>query len=159
MPSTAVSGVYLARLYRADDDDASLIPFIVRNDASHSDIVYQTSDPTWEAYNTYGGADFYQGFDNGRAYKVSYNRPFVTRGNNAGRDFLFSNEYPTIRFLEQNGYDVSYISGLDTDINGSSADQSQGLPVGRARRVLVGRPTHQRAECPRRRGQPGVPVR
>ena len=33
----------------------------------------------------------------------------------AGRDFLFSNEYPTIRFLERNGYDVSYIAGVDTD--------------------------------------------
>ncbi len=30
------------------------------------------------------------------------------------RDFLFANEYPMIRFLEQNGYDVSYVSGLDT---------------------------------------------
>ncbi len=119
VPSTAVSGVYIARLYRADTDDASLIPFIVRNDASHSDIVYQTSDPTWQAYNTYGGSDFYQGFDNGRAYKISYNRPYLTGGDNDGRDFLFSNEYPTIRYLEANGYDVSYISGLDTDIHGS----------------------------------------
>ena len=34
-----------------------------------------------------------------------------------GRDFLFSNEYPMIRFLEQNGYDVSYVSGLDTHLD------------------------------------------
>lgn len=119
VPTTAVSGVYIARLYRADLNDASLIPFIVRNDASTSDIVFQTSDPTWEAYNTYGQSDFYQGLANGRAYKVSYNRPITTGGDNSGRDFLFSNEYPTIKFLEQNGYDVSYISGLDTDIHGN----------------------------------------
>ena len=31
----------------------SLIPFVVRNDASHSDILFQTSDETWQAYNTY----------------------------------------------------------------------------------------------------------
>ena len=119
VPSTAVSGVYIARLIRTDNGDSSHIPFIVRDDSSHSDVVFQTSDPTWEAYNTYGQSDFYQGLANGRAYKVSYNRPIVTRGNTYGRDFLFSNEYPMIRYLEQNGYDVSYISGLDTDIHGS----------------------------------------
>ena len=52
---------------------------------------------------------------NGRAYKISYNRPFVTRGGIGGRDFYFGNEYPLVRFLEKNGYDVSYLSGVDTD--------------------------------------------
>ncbi len=119
VPSTAVSGVYIALLHRADRNDSSQVPFIVRNDASHSDVVFQTSDPTWQAYNTYGGSNFYQGLENGRAYKVSYNRPFATRGLVNGRDYLFSNEYPMIRFLERNGYDTSYISGLDTDIRGN----------------------------------------
>jgi hypothetical protein len=120
VPSTAVSGVYMARLYRADKDDASQIMFIVRNDASHSDIVYQTSDPTWQAYNTYGGSDFYTGGgSNGRAYQVSYNRPVLTRDSPGGQDYFFSNEFPLVEFLEQNGYDVSYISGVDTDRSGS----------------------------------------
>lgn len=118
VPTTAVSGVYLAVLTRTDTSGQSQIPFVVRDDSSHSDIVFQTSDTTWEAYNTYGGADFYTG-SNGRAYKISYNRPFSTRGDNDGRDYLFSNEYPMIRFLERNGYDVSYISGVDTARNGS----------------------------------------
>ena len=48
---------------------------------------------------------------------MSYNRPWSTRGVENGRDFLFSNEYPMIRFLEQNGYDVSYVSGLDTHLD------------------------------------------
>ena len=77
------------------------------------------ADQTWQAYNTYGGSDFYQGAANGRSYKVSYNRPIATRGGPGGRDFYFSNEYPMVRFLEQNGYDVSYISGLDTNRNGA----------------------------------------
>jgi hypothetical protein len=123
-PSNAVSGVYIARL-TATNGDASHITFIVRNDSSTSDIVYQTSDPTWEAYNSYGGSDFYTGtaqIGNSqiRAYKISYNRPFATRGQTSGRDFLFSNEYPTIRFLERNGYDVSYVSGVDTDRYGAT---------------------------------------
>ncbi|WP_211240771.1 DUF4082 domain-containing protein [Hamadaea tsunoensis] len=119
VPSTAVSGVYIAKLIRTDNSGDSLIPFIVRDDTSHSDMVFQTSDTTWHAYNTYGGSDFYQGAANGRAYKLSYNRPITTRGQNNGRDFLFANEYPMIRFLERNGYDVSYISGLDTAVRGN----------------------------------------
>lgn len=120
VPSDAVSGVYIAHLHRADRDDSSNITFIVRNDDSHSDVVFQTSDPTWQAYNTYGGSDFYQGAANGRAYKVSYNRPVTTRADESGgQDFFMANEYPAIRFLERNGYDVSYLAGVDTDRYGS----------------------------------------
>ncbi|WP_427007122.1 DUF4082 domain-containing protein [Pseudarthrobacter sp. H2] len=119
VPSTAVSGVYVALLTRPDNGDQSHITFIVRSDGSHSDVVFQTSDTSWQAYNTYGGSDFYEGGANGRAYKVSYNRPVATRGGVDGRDFYFSNEYPLVRFLEKNGYDVSYISGVDTDRNGA----------------------------------------
>lgn len=119
VPPAAVSGVYIALLERSDNGGgASHIPFVVRDDSSHSDIIYQTSDTTWQAYNTYGQSSFYQGLDNGRAYKLSYNRPFATRSWESGRDYLFSNEYPMIRFLESNGYDVSYLSGLDTDSRG-----------------------------------------
>ncbi len=61
VPADAVSGVYLAYLYREDLDEASHVTFIVRDDDSDSDLVFQTSDPTWQAYNTYGGSDFYRG--------------------------------------------------------------------------------------------------
>ncbi len=92
--------------------------FIVRNDASTSDIVVQTSDTTWQAYNNYGGNSLYTGGPGtgpARAYKVSYNRPFATRGVDGGQDWVFNAEYPMVRWLEANGYDVSYITGVDTD--------------------------------------------
>jgi hypothetical protein len=114
-PSTAVSGVYFALLTRADTGGQSHIMFIVRDVASHSAVLFQTSDPTWQAYNNYGGSDFYEGAAHGRAYKISYNRPFATRSGQTERDFYFDNEYPLVRFLEKNGYDVSYFSGVDTD--------------------------------------------
>ncbi|MCP3423022.1 DUF4082 domain-containing protein [Nocardioides pinisoli] len=117
VPSTAVSGVYIAHLERSNGD-ASHITFIVRDDASTSDVVFQTSDPTWQAYNNYGGSNFYNGGANGRAFKVSYNRPMYTRGGVGGRDFFFANEYPLVRFLERNGYDISYMAGVDTDRRG-----------------------------------------
>ena len=90
VPSTAVSGVYIAHLVRDDAQDKggdSQIPFVVRNDASHSDVILQTSDATWEAYNAYGGNSLYQCTvacppGNPDGYKgadaVSYNRPFHT---------------------------------------------------------------------------------
>ncbi|WP_456695334.1 DUF4082 domain-containing protein [Aeromicrobium sp. P5_D10] len=119
VPSSAVSGVYIARLRRADTGGVSHITFIVRDDSSTSAIVAQTSDPTWQAYNVYGGSNFYRGAGNGRAYKLSYNRPFATRDGTEARDFYFSAEYPLVRFMEKNGYDVSYIAGVDSDRNGA----------------------------------------
>lgn len=117
VPSTAVSGVYFAVL-KLPNGQQSQIPFVVRDDSSTADIVFQTSDTTWQAYNSYGGSSFYEGGANGRAYKLSYNRPFNTRTGERQRDFYFGNEYPMVRFLERNGYDVTYIAGADTDRRG-----------------------------------------
>src|SRR5882672_1108902 len=117
VPSTATSGIYFARLVRLDTGEAGAVIFIVRNDSSHSDILYQASDTTWQAYNDYGGNSLYTGNPVGRAYKVSYNRPVNTLA-----DF-FGFEYPMVRFLEANGYDVTYSTGTDTDRNGSLINQ------------------------------------
>ena len=84
VPSDDVSGMYIAHLVRDDTGGASQIPFVVRDDG-HSDILLQTSDATWEAYNNYGGNSLYTCTvacppGNPQAYKaayaVSYNRPF-----------------------------------------------------------------------------------
>ncbi|MEO8681655.1 MAG: N,N-dimethylformamidase beta subunit family domain-containing protein, partial [Vicinamibacterales bacterium] len=117
IPANAVSGIYFARLARVDTGGASHIFFVVRDDTANSDVLFQTSDTTWQAYNSYGGNSLYQGGPGnnpGRAYKVSYNRPFNTR-DAASEDFVFNAEYPMVRFLEKNGYSVSYFSGADTD--------------------------------------------
>ena len=117
MPSTAVSGIYVAKVIRADTGGASHIVFVVRDDASQADIVLQTNDTTWQAYNQYGGRSTYQGSPI-RAYKVSYNRPFATRSQSAGygkSNYVFYAEYPMVRWLEQNGYNVKYWTGVDTD--------------------------------------------
>lgn len=121
VPATAVSGLYLAIPTRDDTGGASHIPFVVRNDASHSDILVQTSDETWEAYNPYGGHSLYGdtsfNLDN-RAYKVSYNRPFWTRNFEAAT-WLFNAEYPMIKWIEANGYDVTYFTHVDAVRNAS----------------------------------------
>ena len=61
IPADAVSGVYFAKLVRTDNNAASHIFFVVRDDSSHSDLLVQTSDTTWQAYNAYGGSSLYVG--------------------------------------------------------------------------------------------------
>jgi hypothetical protein len=143
-PATAVSGVYIARLVLdgggSAGGDSNQIPFIVRDDGGTSDVVFQTSDPTWQAYNGWGGnngqvgANFYGGNvthpppedpglgSQSRTFAVSYNRPLITNGPSAGtQDSLMGAEYAGIYWLEENGYDVSYIAGVDTDRLGVNA--------------------------------------
>lgn len=150
IPVDAVSGVYLARVQRLDANGdpvtgaVNQIPFVVRDDDRPADIVLQTSDTTWQAYNGWIGnngeigANFYGDASNtinnpdipgaggsgvDRAYAVSYNRPLITRGIDGqqggpaagAQDYLFGADYAAISWLEQNGYDVAYISGVDTD--------------------------------------------
>src|SRR5215475_5410021 len=134
VPATATSGIYFARAVRLDTGGASHIVFIVRNDAGTSDLLFQTSDLTWQAYNDYGNKNLYG--CNGaynlscRAYKVSYNRPFHTRVFSPV-SWVFNAEYPMVRWLEANGYDVSYTSGIDTDRHGTNLLQHKVfMPVG-----------------------------
>ena len=123
VPSTATSGVYFARLVRLDTGEVGAIIFVVRNDSSHSDILVQTSDPTWQAYNDYGGNSLYTGNPVGRAYKVSYNRPVKPPvGASTHLDFFYR-EYPILHWLEANAYDVTYSTGVDTDRNGALITQ------------------------------------
>nr|WP_249784398.1 DUF4082 domain-containing protein [Bradyrhizobium sp. IC3195] len=124
VPTDAVSGVYIASV--VNGTEIFQIPFIIRNDASHSDIVLQTSDQDWQAYNGWGGANLYFGNGpgvSGSAYAVSYNRPLITRDGEGtfaeGGDSPFTAEFAAIQWIEQNGYDVSYISGIDAATNGS----------------------------------------
>jgi len=140
VPEDATSGVYIAKLVRDDTGGNSHMVFVVRDDWGGSALLFQTSDTTWHAYNAYQrsstrsdlirGNCLYQGPFGGvpytHAYKVSYNRPLVTREGLPGdmgthhtcACFLFANEYPMIRWLERNGYDVSYFTGVDSDRHG-----------------------------------------
>ena len=91
-------------------------------------MVVQTSDTTWQAYNNYGGNSLYT-----CTRRLPARRPAGLQGapsrspttarstprRRPGRSSLFSGaEYPMIRFLEANGYDVSYISGVDAHRRG-----------------------------------------
>ena len=118
VPGDAVSGIYFAKLVREDATPGSNhIFFVVRDDNGGSDVLFQTSDSTWQAYNAWGGSSLYTGSPAGRAFAVSYNRPIETRmiqGGMGETNFVFWGEYPMVRWLEMNGYDVSYTTNVDT---------------------------------------------
>jgi hypothetical protein len=117
------SGVYLARLSTAGGSGTprlqAFIVFVVRDDERESPVVFQSSVTTFAAYNNWGGKSLYA-FNSGNApaRKVSFDRPYATnpygvRLDGAG-DFLRRWEYNAVRFLEREGYDVSYITDVDT---------------------------------------------
>jgi hypothetical protein len=120
IPAKAVSGVYIAKLTRASG--SSHMIFVVRDDESDSDLLFQTSDATWQAYNLYGdnnnGRGFYPSPINDKASKISYNRPFLIIDGDFETNWIFNAEYPMIRFLEKNGYDISYTTNVDTERRG-----------------------------------------
>ena len=121
VPATAVSGIYFAKLDRLDTPGSSHVFFVVRDDGGSSALLFQTADTTWQAYNMYGGDNLYGGSGpapDGRAYKVSYNRPFDTASSKP-ESWVFNAEYPMVRWLEANGYDVTYFTGVDSDRSGA----------------------------------------
>jgi Bacterial Ig domain len=109
VPTTGwATGYYLAALIPTSTNVAeSYIPFVVRNDASTAQIVMQIPFTTYQAYNTWGGRDFYEG---PRANKVSFDRPYIYYG---GTQHLFNGDHQVISWLERNDYNVSYIASSD----------------------------------------------
>jgi N,N-dimethylformamidase beta subunit-like protein len=116
------TGVYLARLTMAGPTAGALqsfIVFVVRDDRRDAPIAFQSSVTTFAAYNNWGGKSLY-GFNSGNApaRKVSFDRPYAAnpygvRLDGAG-DFLRRWEYNAVRFLERDGYDVTYVTDVDT---------------------------------------------
>ena len=86
---------------------ASHIVFIVRDDASTSDLLFKTSDATWQAYNAYGGNSLYVGSaglperprQQGEL-QPAVHHPQWRRWPRASEDWLFNAEYPMMRWLE-----------------------------------------------------------
>ena len=164
-----VSGVYLAKLTASGTGRQAYMPFVVlekRGLAHPAPFLFQCSVTTWQAYNAWGGKSLYDFNSTGeaRARRVSFNRPYGSgpgawAGVGAGEVLTMAHvsraggwEYPMIRWLERNGYDVAYATNIDVDADpgvfaGPARDAHRG-----ARRVLV--PSHARPTS-RRRGTVG----
>ncbi len=141
VPADAVSGVYLGKLTAESDGWQSYIIFIVCDDR-RCDFLFQCSDNTWQAYNRWpsqfalyddGKNEWFWGGD----VQVSYHRPFgkycqildAPLSTGSGEWFLW--EFPFAYWLEQRGYDVSYLSNLDTHRDAAGLRRARGfLSVG-----------------------------
>ena len=136
VPYLWVSGFYLAKLTASQSGKQSYVIFVVRDYARPSDFLFQSSVTTYEGYNNWGGKSLYRFNSNGEAaVKVSFNRPYgpgqnpaTAVGAGAG-EFLNTMapadensgaawEYNMVRFLEREGYDVTYVTDVDTHENG-----------------------------------------
>ncbi|MFA4820249.1 MAG: N,N-dimethylformamidase beta subunit family domain-containing protein [Candidatus Aenigmatarchaeota archaeon] len=114
LPNDWLSGVYLCKLTAASGKQ-SYMKFVVRDDSSTSDVLHQICENTSIAYNPYVNS-LYQPLTLGkRAYKVSLEKPSVER---FGAGQFLNWEIHMVRFLEQQGYDVTYSTNHDTHIRG-----------------------------------------
>jgi len=115
---TWVSGVYIVKLLSSDRYMRYAI-FVVRNDASAAPIVVQMPFFTYQAYNRWGDHSLYRGlapdgaytFDY-RSYAVSFDRPYDL---NAGLGDFSMYDVELINWLEQQSYNVTYMTDADLD--------------------------------------------
>lgn len=117
-----VSGIYLIRVEAASGVDTHAT-FVVRDDRV-ADIVLAQPILTYAAYTntpTPLGKSLYDGDSGGaatsrgtqRATEISLDRPY----RNSGSGDLFRWDHDNVSWLEQQGYDVSYVTNLDIDRN------------------------------------------
>jgi hypothetical protein len=126
IPADWPSGVYLAKLTEQRERLQSYLIFVVRDDRP-CDFLFQCSDTTWAAYNRW--PDVWSLYDDGTpphnwytgpGVAVSFDRPYgkyrqifdAPLSLGSGEFLLW--EFPLAFWMEKHGYDVSYISNLDT---------------------------------------------
>lgn len=107
-----VSGMYVVKVTRADKF-FRFAPFVVRDDRA-AEILMGMGTNTYQAYNYWGGESLY-GDSSGkmpgaRAWEVSYDRPY-DGDDGAGQQLRY--EMHLARFLEKEGYDVTYATNVD----------------------------------------------
>lgn len=127
LPDTINSGVYVGKMSTSANKNQSYVIFIVK-DRKKADFVFQCSDITWQAYNRW--PHWHSMYDEGakpwvntNGAKISFDRPYSLYVNGLPADFnplsngsgeFFLWEFPLCYWMEKEGYDVTYISGIDT---------------------------------------------
>jgi hypothetical protein len=141
IPDDWLSGVYLGKLTALDSGLQSYCVFVVRDDRQ-ADFLFQCSDNTWQAYNRWPNQ--YSLYDDGQhqwywggGVQVGFNRPYgkycqildAPLSLGSGEWLLW--EFPLAFWMESQGYDVTYISNLDTHRDPQGLRRARGfLSVG-----------------------------
>jgi hypothetical protein len=114
-----VQGDYLFKLVGSGNEQ-SYVPLTVWEPTSNATYLIKNDVFTWQAWNPYGGYDYYRGVGAcildtdtyppcNRARVVSYDRPY---GYGEGAADFLANELPLVRFAEQHGLDVTYATDI-----------------------------------------------
>lgn len=134
IPDDWASGVYLGKLTAQREGLQSYVVFVVRDDRP-ADFVFQCSDTTWNAYNRW--PDNYSLYDDGNEtwywgpdVVTSFCRPYgkycqifdAPLSQGSGEFLLW--EFPLAYWMEKEGYDVTYVSNVDTHVD--AADHRRG---------------------------------
>src|SRR6266540_4062516 len=127
------SGRLMLHVGRLDGTELeNWMTFVVRDDSSTAPVVYSMDVNTWQAYNFWGGSgnsnlgiNLYGRLNDvtlanvsgSRAYTVSFNRPYLDQGSLDGAGNFMVWDFPLIRWMESQGYDISYITDVDLEAN------------------------------------------
>jgi hypothetical protein len=154
IPDDWVSGVYLGKLTAKKLEDVyqsrltakkdglqSYVIFVVHDDRP-CDLLFQCSDLTWAAYNSWPDDRWSLYHDDQKVYNnagrkkwstmpgetglVSLDRPYanfcqdhlVDRPSSVGSGEFLLWEFPLSYWMEKEGYDVSYLSNVDVHVQG-----------------------------------------
>jgi hypothetical protein len=141
IPADWTSGVYLGKLTAEREKLQSYVIFVVRDDRK-ADLLFQVSDTTWNAYNRWPSQ--YSLYDDGKKVwywgpdvQTSFDRPYgkycqiLDAPLSVGSGEFLLWEFPLAYWMEQHGYDVTYISNLDTHSDPANLSRGKGwLSVG-----------------------------
>ncbi len=139
IPKDWLSGVYLGKLTAEKENLQSYVIFIVRDDRP-CDLLFQCSDLTWSAYNRW--PTDYSIYTKHKGYSstgvpsgtVSFDRPYalfthpvnkIKKSGGSGEYLPW--EFPMAFWMEQHGYDVSYISNIDTHADPAGLLRTKGF--------------------------------
>ena len=134
-----LSGVYLGKLTAEKTGIQSYVIFIVRDDRP-CDLLFQCSELTWSAYNRWPSD--YSIYTKHKGYSstgvpsgtVSFDRPYalfthpvnkIKKSGGSGEYLPW--EFPLAFWMEQHGYDVSYISNIDTHADPDGLLRTKGF--------------------------------
>ncbi|MEO2016615.1 MAG: N,N-dimethylformamidase beta subunit family domain-containing protein [Fuerstiella sp.] len=139
IPKDWLSGVYLGKLTAEKENLQSYVIFIVRDDRP-CDLLFQCSELTWSAYNRWPTDYSIYSRHDGNSNKgvpsgtVSFDRPYslfthpvnkIKKSGGSGEYLPW--EFPLAFWLEQHGYDVSYISNIDTHADPAGLLRTKGF--------------------------------
>src|SRR5215211_357907 len=133
VPTSWTTGNYIVKLTRLDGTKLeNWMTFVVRDDSSTAPVVYSMDVNTWQAYNFWGGSgnsnlgiNLYGRINDvtlanvsgSRAYTVSFDRPYLDQGSLDGAGNFMVWDFPLIRWMESQGYDMTYVTNVDLESN------------------------------------------